>query len=111
MNLGTVPSAELLVGSVGVATGTQDKSIAQYVLPVVRKLQCHLSLSWDDQSTVASVTLKLGAAPYLGRLGSQVAPILSAPSIPSAAWGNLTGVTKSSMLDLSSMALPAPSIT
>lgn len=61
MNLGTVPSAELLVGSVGVATGAQGKAIAQYVLPVVRRLQCHLSPSRDDQSTAVTVTLKLGA--------------------------------------------------
>jgi len=61
MNLGTVPSAELLgIGSVALA-GTRDKFIAQYVLPVVRKLQCHLSLSRDDQSTAGTVTLKLGA--------------------------------------------------
>ena len=60
MNLGTVPSAELLVG-VALATGAQDKFIAQYALPVVWKLQCHLSLWRDDQSTVATVTLKLRA--------------------------------------------------
>ena len=75
MNLGTVPSAELLgVGSVGVATGAQDKFIAQYALPAVWKPKYHLSLRTDDQSTVATVTLKLGAARYLGRLGSHVVP-------------------------------------
>ena len=60
MNLGTVPSAGLLgIGSVALA-GARDKFIAQYALPVVRKLQCHLSLSRDDQSTAGAVTLKLG---------------------------------------------------
>ena len=71
MNLHAVPSADLLgVGSEG---GAQDMFIPQYALPAVRKPQCHLSLRRDDQSTAPNVTLKLGAAPHLGRLGSQVA--------------------------------------
>lgn len=62
MNLRTVPSAELLgVGSVALGTGAQDRFIAQYVLPVVRKLQCHLSPSWVVQSTAGTATLRLGA--------------------------------------------------
>ena len=71
MNLRTVPSAGLLgEGSTGVAAmGAQDGFIPQYALPVVWKPQCHLSLRRDDQSTAATVTLKLGAAPHLGRLG------------------------------------------
>ena len=70
MNRHAVPGAGLLgVESVGVA---QDMFIPQYALPVVGKLQCHLSLRRDAQSTAPSVTLKLEAAPYLGRLGSQV---------------------------------------
>ena len=70
MNLHAVPSADLLgVGSVG---GAQDMFIPQYALSAVGKPQCHLSLRRDDQSTAPSVTLKLGAAPYLGRLDSQV---------------------------------------
>lgn len=61
MNLRTVPSAGLLgEGSVAVATGAQDRFIPQYALPVVWRLQYHLSLRRDDQSTALSVTLKEG---------------------------------------------------
>lgn len=66
MNPGAVPTAELLgEGSVGVATVAQDPFIPPYALTVVWKLQCHLSLRRDDQSTAATVTLKLGAGPPL----------------------------------------------
>ena len=59
MNLGVVPSAELLgVGSAGAATEARDAFTPQYALPVVWKLQYHLSLRRDDQSTAATVTLK-----------------------------------------------------